>query len=206
MAVSDKTLAKRLREKNEADVLAAFELQKTYNRLVRRRGCKNPDTFIASVNYPYFIKLIRFARDVKMPDIELYLKVMIKNDVKPGGWTHDRSYRLFLQKMDSVDEAIHSISVSAKELQDLAEKLDIGTEELFRLMTISEILQMVRQRRLSPWLLMQSKAFKNKLISADANMQDVSAKLIDPTYWTITMNQNNRAVLLAKQVCKQLGI
>ena len=82
--VSDSTYAQRLRELNEVEVLAAFEAQKTYNRMMHRRGSKNLDSFVKTATYTHFIKLIRFAKEVNLPDIELYIKLMVSAKRNPN--------------------------------------------------------------------------------------------------------------------------
>jgi len=204
--ISDKVLAERLRSKDQESVVKAFELQKIYNRILRRRSSKNADAFIKTATYPHFIRLVKFAKDVNIPDIEYYLRIMATSKRNPTTWTSDRSYRIFLEKMNSSVSAYNSISISARELQKLAEKLSMTVPELVEEMDIGEMLQMVRQRRLSPWLILQSPAFKMKVAQADEGMQQTTSKIIDPTYWTVIMSQNSDAIILARKVVESLGI
>jgi len=204
--VSDSTYAQRLRESNEIEVLAAFEAQKSYNRMIHRRGSKDVDKFIKTATYTHFIKLIRFAKEVHLPDIELYIKLMVNSKRQPNTWCNDRSYRVFLQQMNTSTNATDAIRLSAQELQDIAEKLNVSVQEAVDLMTIQEMLQMVRQRRISPWIVLNSKAFIEKIFGADASDRDAVSKVIDPDYWTIVMAQNRKAIQFSKQVCSMLEI
>jgi len=77
---------------------------------------------------------------------------------------------------------------------------------MIELMQVTEILQLVRQRRLSPWLIFHSKILKQKFAELDAGMQKTASGVMDPTYWTIIMQQNGKAVILAKKVNELLGI
>lgn len=204
--VSDKTIARRIREKNNQEVVAAWEAQKTYSKLMHRRSSKDVDSFIKTPTYPHFIKLIRFAKEVNLPDLSLYLKIMITSKRPATTWCHDKSYRIFLQQMNSSVSAIKSIEISARELQNLADKLDLPVRKMIELMQVTEILQLVRQRRLSPWLIFHSKTLKQKFAELDAGMQKTASGVMDPTYWTIVMQQNGKAVILAKKVNELLGI
>jgi hypothetical protein len=205
-SVSDTTLAKRIRETTEREVLAAFEAQKVYNREMHRRGAKDPDTFIKTTSFTHFINLIRFAHEVHLPDIELYIKTMVAAKRSPNTWSSDRSYRVFLQKMNTSTNASDAIRISAKELQDLADALETTVTELVRDMAVSEMLQLIRQRRISPWLVLNCRSFKKKIMESDVSEQDLISRVIDPDYWTIIMAQNRRAIQLAKQVCEILEI
>lgn len=204
--ISDKVLAARLQEKDDETVIKAFELQKSYSRMQRRRQTRTMDDFIRTANYPHFIRLIKFSKDVNLPDVEYYLKLMLSAKRSPTTWTSDRSYRVFLEKMNASTSAFRSIDISAKELQSLARKLSMSVSGLVDAMTIGDMLQMVRQRRLSPWLILQSSAFSLMIAQADEGMQQTATKIIDPTYWTVIMSQNSDAVLLARKVVKALGI
>jgi len=204
--ISDKVLAERLRTKDNEEVIKAFEYQKIYSRVQRRRPTKDIDSFIRTATYPHFIRLLKFAKAVNIPDIEYYLRTMIRSKRSPTTWTTDKSYRIFLERMNSSTSALKSIGISATELQSMASKLSIPVSELVDFMTIEEVLQLVRQRRLSPWLILQSPSFKKKISTSDEGMQQTTTKIIDPTYWTIIMAQNTEAVLLARKVVKALGI
>ena len=204
--ISDEVLAKRIREKNNEEVIAAFEAHRTYNRLLHRRGCKNVDNFLQAASYPHFIKLVRFAKEVHLPDIEYYLKLMIASRRPPTTWCSDKSYRVFLQQMNSSTSAMKAIETSAHELQKMANKLDMSVKETVQLMEVPEILQLVRQRRLSPWLIFHSSVLKQKFTNLDEGMQKTATKVMDPNYWTVVMQQNGKAVLLAQKVNKELEI
>jgi hypothetical protein len=204
--ISDKVIAKRIREKNNQETVAAFEAQEVYNRLRHRRGCKNVDNFLRAASYPHFIRLIRFAKEVNLPDLEYYLKLMIAARRQPTTWCSDKSYRIFLQQINSAMAASEAIKISAKELQDLAEKLDLSVREMMKLMEIPEVLQFVRQRRLSPWIIFNSALLREKFENLDEGMQKTATGIMDPNYWTVIMQQNGKAVLLAKKVNETLEI
>jgi hypothetical protein len=204
--ISDKVIAQRIREKNNQETIAAFEAQKAYHRLRHHRGCKNVDNFLRTPSYPHFIRLIRFSKEVNLPDIEYYLKLMIASKRQPTTWCSDKSYRVFLQQINSSMAATDAIKMSAKELQDLSEKLDLSVREMVELMEVPEILQLVRQRRLSPWLIFNSDLLKKKFEALDEGMQKTATGIMDPNYWTVIMQQNGKAVLLAKKVNETLEI
>ena len=204
--ISDKVIAQRIREKNNKETVAAFEAQQSYNRLKHRRGSKDVDNFLRTPTYPHFIRLIRFAKEVNLPDIEYYLKIMIASQRQPTTWCSDKSYRIFLQQMNSSIAATEAIRISAKELQDLSERLDLSVREMVELMEVPEILQLVRQRRLSPWIIFNSELLKKKFEDADEGMQKTASGIMDPNYWTVIMQQNGKAVLLAKKVNEALEI
>jgi len=108
--------------------------------------------------------------------------------------------------MNSSIAATEAIRISAKELQDLSERLDLSVREMVELMEVPEILQLVRQRRLSPWIIFNSELLKKKFEDADEGMQKTASGIMDPNYWTVIMQQNGKAVLLAKKVNETLEI
>lgn len=204
--VSDATYAQRLRESNEYEVLAAFEAQKYYNRMMHRRGSTDIDKFVKTATYTHFVKLIRFSKEVHLPDLELYIKLMVDSKRSPNTWCTDRSYRVFLQKMNTSTNATDAIRLSAKELQDFSEKAELPVKEIVSLMAMPDVLQMIRQRRISPWIILNSRLFAQKISESDASQRDALSKIVDPDYWTIVMAQNRKAIKFAKDVCSALEI
>lgn len=204
--ISQKVLAKRIRETAREDVVAAFELQSTYSSILKRRGCKSEDSFLRSANFPHFVKLIRFARETHVPDLPLYLKIMVASERRPNTWTSDHSYRIFLETMNSKAASIQMIDISAKTIQTLAGKNEMTSPVYVFLMDVNEMLQLVRQRRLSPWVILNSDLFKRKIQAATPEEKEVIARLIDPDYWVVAMKSDGAALLLARKVSGALEI
>ncbi len=204
--ISKQVLAKRIRETAQEDVVAAFELQATYASIMKRRGCKSEDSFLRSASFPHFVKLCRFGREVHIPDLALYLKIMVAADRRPNTWISDRSYRIFLETMNSQTAATEMIEISAKTIQSLAEKNEMRVPAYVLLMGIGEMLQLMRQRRLSPWIILNSNLFKRKIQEATPEEKEIIAKLIDADYWTIAMRDNGSALSLARRASEALEI
>ena len=204
--ISKQVLAKRIRETAREDVVAAFELQATYASILKRRGCKSEDSFLRSASFPHFVKLIRFGRETHVPDLVLYLKIMVAAERRPNTWINDHSYRLFLEIMNSQAAAPDMIEISAKTIQALAEKNEMGVPAYVLLMGVGEMLQLMRQRRLSPWIILNSDLFKRKIQESTPEEKEVIARLIDADYWTITMRDNGSALSLARRVSGVLEI
>lgn len=204
--ISQKVLAKRIRETAKEDVVAAFELQSTYSSILKRRGCKSEDSFLRSAGFPHFVKLIRFARETHVPDLPLYLKIMVAAERRPNTWINDHSYRIFLETMNSQAASTEMIDISAKTIQALAEKNEMRVPVYVLLMDVGEMLQLIRQRRLSPWVVLNSDLFKRKIQGATPEEKEVIARLIDADYWVVTMKNDGTALFLARKVSEALEI
>jgi len=204
--ISQRVLAKRIRETAKEDVVAAFELQSSYSSILKRRGCKSEDSFLRSANFPHFVKLSRFGREVHIPNLSLYLKIMVAANRRPNTWTNDHSYRIFLETMNSQTAANEMIEISAKTIQSLAEKNEMRVPVYVLLMGVGEMLQLIRQRRLSPWIVLNSDLFKRKIQESTPEEKEVIAKLIDADYWTVIMKDNGSALALARRASEALEI
>ena len=64
----------------------------------------------------------------------------------------------------------------------------------------------MRQRRLSPWIILNSNLFKRKIQEATPEEKEVIARLIDADYWVVTMKSDGTALFLARKVSEALEI
>ena len=80
--------------------------------------------------------------------------------------------------------AISHAQQTINTLFDIAEIGDCEVNEVFEMMTPSEVIQLLRERQLTPWLLLNSKKFMNFYISKVSSEERlIMESIIRPAYW-----------------------
>jgi hypothetical protein len=89
---------------------------------------------------------------------------------------------------------------------DLSEKVGVTPVELFNNLHIRDIMQLIQERQLSPWFLLCSKKFKEKLAVASEDDSKQLMKLIGINYWASKLVDNEKEVNEIKQIVNALEL
>jgi pyrroloquinoline quinone (PQQ) biosynthesis protein C len=164
-------------------------------------------TFIHSTQYNHFIKFIDFYRKHSIPDLNSFIKIMIKEDIYPQNWFKDKVLEFFLEKYDTDISPKKHISKTVETILRLCDGLECKPKELFIILSSSELFLLIKSRKLSPWLLLNSKEFKKFLIQrASANDRDYIQKYINPKKWKDIMKEHPIERKYIKIILEELGI
>ena len=177
---------------------------RTYNRLV-----KNPESFIHSKYYRTFIEFAKFVKSVKLPEVDKFMWLMKERDLPPSLWKTDEVYNIYLEFLDNQMSPMEKVKISVKTLLNKAEMLEIDVSEIFSqtATSINEILHMLRTRQLSPWLLLESKKFKQKYKNEASEEQKILLEtFIRPDYWIEKRKNNPKIVKKIQRIVSELNI
>lgn len=141
-------------------------------------------TFIHSTQYNHFYRFSEFAAEMGIPDIMVYIEVMLKKGLQPQHWCRDDVLQYFLEYYDCEINPKKHISKSVDTIMRIAEALECDHSEIFQHLDNNTILVLIKSRKLSPWLLLNSKKFREYLRNnASAKERDYIQKYINPAKW-----------------------
>lgn len=183
---------------------SAFMIYQQWWKL-RKRIPPNADRFKESTQFRAFQRFAEFAKSTKL-NLDVYLNMVIKLDLNPEHWLIDDVYAKYLEYIDKTMTATEQINMCVKYIMKLCDVLDCDTSEVFSNIEVPELLQMVRDRKLSPWILLHSAGFKTWLISQHIDDQHRLQELIRPMYWRMRFQKEPENVANAKKIAKALGI
>lgn len=164
------------------------------------------ETFMISKYYGAFINFAEYSKKMKLPDIEIFIKMMIEQDFSPHLWTNDKVYALYLEYIDRRTTPFKQASITINTLLFLADAAEVDVSEIFTLLNFNEVLQLIRERKLSPWILLTSVKFKQLIMNSSPEQQQLFKELIRPMYWKIKFDNNPNVVSSMKQMVKEMGI
>lgn len=163
--------------------------------------------FLHSKFYKPFIRFASFVKQVRIPDPDLYILQMVDLDMAPVLWTNDQVYAAFLEYMDRKLPATKHAQISIDTLFDYQEALGCTSPgDVFSKVNPNELIQLIRQRKLSPWLLLHSPKFHALFAGLTKDQRIVIETIIRPKYWAEKLKNNPEAVEIMKQFVKQMDL
>jgi len=163
-------------------------------------------TFVTSSTFVSFITFAKFVKTIRMPNPRTYIRFMVEKKIQPKLWTNDDVYVMFLEYVDNNPDPTEHITNTIKTMYDISEKVDVDVKEFFQILTPNEIAQLVRQRRLSPWVLLHCVTFRRMLCSIDEDQQKHLESVIRPSFWKLKFESNPEGVKKVKEYISALGI
>lgn len=185
---------------------SAWAMYKKWMEL-QRKFVPNPDSFLHSKYFSSLVKFARFVRQVKIPDVERYISLMVTEDIPPALWTNDEFYSLYLQYLDKRLPPNKQAEITINTLLNIADAADCDVSEVFDVIEPNELIQLLRQRRLFPWLLLKSPKFGRYVTTRTTTEQLVAIEtLIKPDFWKKKITENPDSGEMMKKYVDALGL
>jgi len=172
----------------------------------QRRAAPPIETFLSSAYYSSFMKFSAWARETGIPEPQKYVELMINSKIAPALWRRNEAYQIYLEHFDKRTDPITQATTTLETLLDLAEGLECSPGEVFSKFQVGDILELIQQRRLSPWLLFCSRSFKvwyQGLHDAD---RSALMKSIGIDYWANKMESKPQVVAELKAIAESIGL
>lgn len=164
-------------------------------------------TFIHSTQYNHFINFISMAKEQGIPDRNIFVRIMAKQGIMPQHWCKDYVISFFLEQYDTTINPIKHIDKSIETILELSRGLECEPRELFKILDNDVMLILIKSRKLSPWLLLNSNEFRNYLINrASAKEREYIQKYINPKKWKKILDKNKRVKNNVKYILKELNL
>lgn len=148
------------------------------------RSVPQPDSFLHSRYFGTFLKFAKFVKQVNLPNVEIFIRQMKQKDIPPVMWTMDEVYQRYLEYLDFQISPHNMALTTVETLLDLADALECDVSDVFDELTGNEVIQLFRQRRLSPWVLLRSNRFKQFFANGTSGEEKIILEtLIKPDHW-----------------------
>lgn len=150
---------------------------------VKKRTAPNAEQFLNSKLYTTFVKFTKFAQATGIPNTEQYIKYMVRQDVSPTIWTNDQIYGEYLRWLDKGADPYKQASTTVEFILKVADALDCDPGEMFDNLTANDVIVMLQQRRLSPWILLHSRKFLQFLENSPTEQRLQIMSIVKPDTW-----------------------
>lgn len=173
---------------------------------VRKFGAQSAAAFMASKFYKAFINFAELVKKANIPNPTQYIKVMVENDMPPNMWCRDTSYALYLNWIDKASDPILQVAQSIEYLISVCEDEQVRLENIFQHLGTQRILQLIRQRRLSPWFLFASERFTSMLRALTPDERAVFSGVINAAVWSDKFQNEPHKVREINKIVKGMNL
>jgi len=172
-----------------------------------RRMVPGPDSFLKSKYYQSFIRFATHVKKLNLPDPDAFITLMKEKDISPTIWTNDQVYAIYLEFLDRRATPLSQARITINTLFNIADAAECEVSEIFDIIQPNELIVLLRERRLSPWLLLFSKKFKTLLIhKASDEQRIIMESIIRPRYWTEKFKKCPNDVAMMRKYAEELDI
>lgn len=179
-----------------------------YSSWLKFMGKKVPPQsgFISSKFFQSFIKFAAFCKTTRLPNVESYIRHMVKYDIPPVIWTSSAIYTEWVRVNSTERSPSKLVQQTAVFLCNAAEKQQCDVSEIFSHTTSGELSQWIREGNVSPWLLLTSTKFKTWYKTLDDDDKDNMARVVDVAEWIEKLQANPNTVAKTKAIVAELGL
>lgn len=186
---------------------AAHQFYKMWMTKKHHASIVTGEVFMNSTYFTSFYKFAVFTQNTQLPDPESFIALMVKKKIDPKFWTHDEAYAKYLEWMTCAMTAEKIIEITVKTIFDIAEVTEIPPGDIFTILSPNEVIQLIQQRRISPWILLNSKKFMEFFRdSTNGEERIILETLINPEYWSKRFVTHPNDLELAKECVAELEL
>ena len=198
---------RRHHQKNEKHVRLGYQTFVTfYQKSLKFNGVKTYEEFCKSPYYNAFVKFGSYLNNVKPLYLEKYIEHIVTSGIKLDYWCRDEHYERYvieLIKKESVETALER---SVETMTRWAEEKQSVWNHYFVYASINRIVWDIRDGKVSPWLLLNSKTGMEALGKFNDEQLNLLINVLDPGHWSLKFKRQPADVELAKHIAKQAGL
>ena len=184
---------------------AAYSYYCEWMKLNKRRA-PQIDVFTTSRFYTYFVNFAHYVKHVKIPDTTAFITLMVNRDLSPSLWRHDNVYVMYIEYIDRNVKPLTQAKNTIETIFKVADAAECDPSDIFNQLETNEVIQLIRERRLSPWILMFSGKFKLLVANGTQEQREIFEALIRPMYWKLKFDKHPEAVKYMKRYVKELDL
>ncbi len=187
------------------DGQTAWEYYQVWQQL-HHRACQTPEAFMYSKIFTSCLKFVKFAKAVQLPFPIKFIKQMKLKKIQPNMWTHDQLYSEYMSYIDRDVSPIDWAKLSVNTLFEYAEEREVDISDVFSIIHPNEIIQLIRVRKLSAWLLLFSTKYVDIHCELSEEQQIIIEQMLKPSDWTNNLPNYRQDVLNIKKIIQELGL
>ena len=137
---------------------------------------------------------------------EKYIDYVVTSGVKLDHWCRDElyeKYALELIKKEGVETAVER---SIKTMMDWADANNASWNHYFKYASLNRITQNLKDGKISPWLVLNSKSGKEMLAKFSDEQLEIVYPVVDPQHWALRFKRSPADVELVKEIAQKANL
>lgn len=164
---------------------SAWHFYQDWMRFQRKRV---PDdrTFLKSRYYNSFMRFAEFVKQTDLPTPEKFIKLMVQENYHPTMWLIDDVYVIYLEHLDRFRTPSDHATITFRTLFKASNEHDCDISQIFEEISSSQVIELIKQRKLSPFVLLASKKFNQfilKISNENKEQYIILTRLIRFNHW-----------------------
>lgn len=204
-------MSHRCREKIRTEQLRSGVGQSAYAHYVEWMKLKKHtpppiETFAESKFYSTFIKFAEYAASTHIPNIKNFIRIMVEHSVLPALWSRDNTYAMYLQWYDAAYPPEVQVEESVTLILDICDDAKCQPSQVFKMLSSTELYELIRKRKLSPWFLLSSKVFRDHLNTLQDDERDLIQRTMNAGAMISRIQQDTALFKFFSNVTAELGL
>lgn len=185
---------------------AAWQFYQDWMRIQRKR-VPNEKTFLKSNYYESFNRFAAHVKKLDLPNPQTFMKLMVDRDFSPYMWTRDETYVIYMEHLDRTAPPHEHAQITVDTILKLSEILECDPGDIFSELNVNEVIELIKERKLSPWILLNSMKFM--LFFRDRTNPEqkiVLESLVRYHYWSAQFVKKPQAQKMMKDIVKEMNL
>ena len=185
---------------------AAWLFYQEWMRLQRKR-VPNEKSFLKSSYYESFNRFSKNVKKLHLPSPQMFMKLMVERGFPPTMWTSNDTYAIYMEHLDLIAPPTERAKITIDTLDYLADTLGCDTGNIFAELNANEVIELIKERKLSPWILLHSNKFK--LFFRDRTTPEqrvVLEAVIRYPYWSGQFQKQPKMTNFMLNVVKEMNL
>jgi hypothetical protein len=210
----EKTLAvhvceqkRRHMARTERHVVLGFDTYNKFYRLTQNsKQDKTYDDFARSSYYNAFVKFGSFVSNVNPLYPDKFINYVVTSGVKLDHWCRDELYDKYVIDLIKNENVETALERSIKHMMEWGENNQASWNHYFLYVSLSRAVFDVRDGKVSPWLILNSKNGKDMLKKFNDEQLLAIGSIIDLPFWLNKFKRLSSDTELVRQVVKESNI
>lgn len=199
---------RRALAKTEKHVIIAFDAFNKFYKFAQptTKGDKTYDEFAKSPYYNSFVKFGSFVSNVNPLYPDNFIDWVVKSGVKLDHWCRDELYDQYVVDLVKTEPVEVALERSVSRMLDWANEHNAQWNHYFLYVSLSRATFDIRDGKISPWLILNSKNGKEMLLKFSDDQTAAIFHIIDPRYWSSKFTKQPADVELVREVIRESKI
>lgn len=193
--------------KTEKHVVLGFDAFNRFFKMSQNlKGEKTYEDFAKSPYYNAFVKFGSFVSNVNPLYPDKFIDYVVRSGVKLDHWCRDELYDKYVVDLIKTEPVEVALERSINTMVAWGNDNNAAWHHYFLYASPSRIMFAVKDGKISPWLILNSKNGKEALKSFDDTQLSAVSNVMDLQYWVNKFKKLPADVELVKQVIKESNI
>ena len=210
----EKTLAvhvceqkRRHMARTERHVVLGFDTYNKFYRLTQNsKQDKTYDDFARSSYYNAFVKFGSFVSNVNPLYPDKFINYVVTSGVKLDHWCRDELYDKYVVDLIRTENVETALERSIKHMMEWGENNQAQWNHYFLYVSLNRAVFDVRDGKVSPWLILNSKNGKDMLKKFNDEQLIAIGSIMDLPFWLNKFKRLSTDTELVRQVVKESNI